>query len=159
MGRTPNALEQSPHDPTCGITRAGNNVDYHEIILGNGTSTCQPLDTKTCVSKVARIEPQAKSGEEIPDSTAFHPGYTRDKTGTHISIDKRPITPQLGNVDYREIILGNGTCRPPEDATAPKPGPQDPAEPVVTRPAPVEGPVTQPALMLKSKRTIKPEDK
>lgn len=42
MGRTPNALEQSPHDPTCGITRAGNNVDYHEIILGNGTSTCQP---------------------------------------------------------------------------------------------------------------------
>jgi len=24
------------------------------------------------------------------------------------------------------MILGNGTCRPPEDATAPKPGPQEP---------------------------------
>lgn len=44
MGRTPNALEQSPHDPTCGSARAGNHVDYREIILGNGTSACQPRD-------------------------------------------------------------------------------------------------------------------
>jgi len=71
--------------------------------------------------------------------------HVLDKTGTHICIDKRPLTPQLGNVDYREIILGNGTCRPPEDATAPKPGPQDPAGPVVTRPPHVEGLVTPPA--------------
>jgi hypothetical protein len=85
--------------------------------------------------------------------------HVLDKSGTHICIDKRPLTPQLGNVDYREIILGNGTCRPPEDATAPKPGPQEPAGPVVTRPAPVEGPVTQPAPTLKNRRTITPEDK
>jgi hypothetical protein len=89
MGRTPNALEQSPHDPACGSARASNHVDYREVIPGNGTSTCQPLDSKTRVNNVARIEPRPKSDEEIPDSTAFHPGYTGDKTGTHLSIDKR----------------------------------------------------------------------
>jgi hypothetical protein len=52
--------------------------------------------------------------------------HVLDKTGTHIGIDRRPLTPQLGNVDYREIILGNDTCRPPEDAIAPTPGAQDP---------------------------------
>ncbi|MFH0344324.1 MAG: hypothetical protein ACHBNF_19895 [Chromatiales bacterium] len=83
--------------------------------------------------------------------------HVLDKTGTHICIDKRPLTPQLGNVDYREIILGNGTCRPPEDATAPKPGPQDPARPVITRPAPVEGPVTEPAPSLRGRRTTRTE--
>jgi len=80
-----------------------------------------------------------------------------DKAGTHICIDKRPLTPQLGNVDYRDIILGNGTCRPAEDATTPKPGPQEPAGPIVTRPVPVEGPVTQPAPTPRSRRTTRPE--
>ncbi|MGH8583539.1 MAG: hypothetical protein ACREWG_12300 [Gammaproteobacteria bacterium] len=87
--------------------------------------------------------------------------YVLDKTGAHLCVDKRPLTPELGNVDYREIILGNGagTCRPPEDAATPKPGPPDPAGSVVTRPTPVEGLVTQPSATLKAKRTPKPEDK
>ena len=89
MGRTLNALEQSPHDPTCGSARAGNHVDYREIILGDST----------------------------------------------------------------------GTCRPPEDATAPKPVPQDPAGSVGTRPISVNSTVIQPSPTLKSTQAIKPEDK
>jgi hypothetical protein len=54
--------------------------------------------------------------------------HVLDKTGAHIFIDKGPLTLQPGNVDYREIILGDGTgtCQPPHDASAPKPGPKDP---------------------------------
>jgi hypothetical protein len=65
------------------------------------------------------------------------------RPATHICIDKHPPTPQLGNVDYREIILGKGTCLPPEDATAPwghrngqdrlDPGPYPPIVPSSSR--------------------------
>jgi hypothetical protein len=49
--------------------------------------------------------------------------HVLDKTGAHICIDKGPLTLELGDIDYREIILGDdtGVCRPPRDATAPKP--------------------------------------
>lgn len=91
MVRTPNALEQSPHDPTRGSARAGNHVDYRQIIPGSGTSTCQPLDAKTCISKVAWIEPQAKSGEEIADITASHP-WLHDKD-PHADIHRQAPDP------------------------------------------------------------------
>jgi hypothetical protein len=86
--------------------------------------------------------------------------HVLDKSGAHLHVDKRPLTPQLGNVDYREIILGNGTgtCRPPEDA-APKPGPQEPAGPVVTRPAASAATVVQPTPTVTTTKTARSEDR
>lgn len=124
-------------------------LSFTSATAGTGTSSFTPAaSTVSATSAAATRSPEVFI-------------HVLDKTGTHICIDKRPLTPQLGNVDYREIILGNGTgtCRPPEDATAPKPRPQDPAGPVVTRPAPVEGPVTQPAPSPRGRRTTKAEDK
>jgi hypothetical protein len=44
--------------------------------------------------------------------------------GTHLHVDKQPLTPEPGRVDYREIILGDdeAVCRPPESAPGPRPG-------------------------------------
>ncbi|MCP4401360.1 MAG: hypothetical protein GY801_29180 [bacterium] len=45
-----------------------------------------------------------------------------DKQGEQLYVDQRPVVPQLGQVDYREIILGDevDTCRPPDDSYQPK---------------------------------------
>lgn len=41
--------------------------------------------------------------------------HVLDKGGVHIYVDKHPLTPQLGKVDYREIRLSaaGGGCTPP----------------------------------------------
>lgn len=41
-----------------------------------------------------------------------------DSKGAHLYADKRPLSPALGHVDYREIILGDDeiVCPPPEEA-------------------------------------------
>lgn len=39
-----------------------------------------------------------------------------------VGIDKRPLTPRLGQVDYREIILGEAACTPPPSGEV-NPGP------------------------------------
>lgn len=122
-------------------------LSFTSTKAGTGTSTF----TTAASTVSATITAAATSGPEF----FIH---VLDKTGTHLFIDKRPLTPQLGNVDFREIILGNDTCRPPADATAPKPGPQDPTGPVVTRPAPVASTVIQPSPTLNSRQTIKRED-
>lgn len=122
-------------------------LSFSSAKTGTGTSTF----ATTAASTVSATITAATRG---PDFFI----HVLDKAGTHLCIDKRPLTPQLGNVDYRETILGNGTCRPPEDSTAPKPGLRDPTGPVVTRPAPVEGVVTQPSLT-PTTRATKPQDK
>ncbi len=40
-----------------------------------------------------------------------------DSQGAHLYVDKRPLVPELGRVDYREIILGEdeAVCRPPDE--------------------------------------------
>lgn len=50
-----------------------------------------------------------------------------DKNGQQLRQDGDALTPEVGAVDYREIILGEGVCPPPEPGPAPKPG--DPSEP------------------------------
>ncbi len=49
--------------------------------------------------------------------------HVLDKQGAPIHVDKRPLTPEPGRVDYREIILDEDatSCAPP-GAAQPKPG-------------------------------------
>jgi hypothetical protein len=60
-----------------------------------------------------------KTGEEV---------YIRltDEQGRDLSIDKQPLVPQPGRVDYREIFLGDdeAACRPPDKE--PKPAEEKP---------------------------------
>lgn len=50
--------------------------------------------------------------------------HVTNPQGAHIHVDKQPLTPEPGRVDYREIILGEdeAVCRPPESGLAPQPG-------------------------------------
>ncbi len=129
----------------CTDARGYFKLSFSSARAGEGTSTFSPAAATT------------RAATRVPEFFI----HVLDKTGSHICIDKRPLTPQLGNVDYREIILGNGTgtCRPPEDATAPKPGVQEPVGSVATRPVSVDSTVIQPSTTPKGTRTTKPEDK
>jgi hypothetical protein len=84
-----------------------------------------------------------------------------DKSGVHIHIDQHTLTPQLGSVDYREIILSNGkgNCRPPSGTPDPVPRPQEPTEPVATRPASIDSSGAQSTAKSKDKSTKEREDK
>ena len=48
--------------------------------------------------------------------------YILDKQGVQLYVDKRPVVPKLGQINYREIILDGdiSTCRPPDDSLRPK---------------------------------------
>ena len=52
--------------------------------------------------------------------------HVLDQNGNHLCTDVESITPELGSVDYREIILGDdvGICKPPVDTGQPTPGPK-----------------------------------
>ena len=54
--------------------------------------------------------------------------HVSDQKGMLLYTDKQPLTPELGQVDYREIILGDevDVCKPPEDTARPKPGTEKP---------------------------------
>lgn len=57
-----------------------------------------------------------------------------DRKGMLLYTDKQPLTPELGQVDYRVILLGDevDVCKPPEDTMQPKPGTERP----ITKPSP-----------------------
>jgi hypothetical protein len=69
---------------------------------------------KTEDSEKRTVFVAAAAGAETRGPEVFI--HVLDKSGAHIYIDRQPLTPQLGNVDYREIILGDVTssCWPPD---------------------------------------------
>ncbi len=58
-----------------------------------------------------------------------------DQDSNLLYCDNEPLVPQLGKLDYREIVLGEDatTCKPPENGEQPPPGPSpiDPSGPDV----------------------------
>lgn len=48
--------------------------------------------------------------------------HVTNAQGTHLYVDKQPLTPEPGRVDYREIILGEDavSCVPPPSSPQPK---------------------------------------
>ncbi len=57
-----------------------------------------------------------------------------DQKGMFLYTDKQSLTPEPGQVDYREILLGDEVdmCKPPEGTMRPKPGTEKPT----TKPSP-----------------------
>ncbi|TLD40855.1 MAG: hypothetical protein JETT_2874 [Candidatus Jettenia ecosi] len=57
-----------------------------------------------------------------------------DQKGMLLYTDKQPVIPEPGQVDYREILLGDEVdmCKPPEGTMQPKPGTEKPT----TKPSP-----------------------
>ncbi len=79
------------------------------------------------------LHSRAKAGEtnvgkegEAPKTAPGEKVYIHitNSQGAHIYVDKQPLTPEPGRVDYREIIVGDDEAvfRPPESGPAPQPG-------------------------------------
>lgn len=82
-----------------------------------------------------------------------------DQNGNHLCTDIESITPELGRVDYREIILGDdvGICKPPIETGQPTPGPKP--EPIPgSKPEPTPGPKPEPTPGPGRPVTVKLED-
>lgn len=89
---------------------------------------------------VDKPETTIAEGQTKPGPELFI--HILDQNGNHLCTDIESITPELGRVDYREIILGDdlGICKPPIDTGQPTPGPKPEPTPG-PRPEPPPGPV------------------
>ena len=86
-----------------------------------------------------------------------------DAKQTLLHREAKPLTPKLGNIDYREITIDSGEpCAPPPGTTEdpPPPAPAKPAEaliPAPTAPTPAPAAVARPPAAVRPEKSDAPE--